>query len=245
MNIDWGYMSSSSKIEINFAVSLGFTCFSAEYLRKFGLRLAAYPFDWIYSHPQMIIDCINNNFAQFLNKQHFSGHAHEKFCRHNIYDTDLPIYPHYRPPTFFHHNPLVPADANYYLRCVGRFRTLLKKPGAKLFIITLINRSGPIDPKVLELIQQMKRTIDQATPNAYVVVMNCLSAGPYWKQPSKLVNVEFKADRLTVINLVTSEVMGTVFSNSADWYLYKAQLDNFFTFNLRPPPDCVKEKDPW
>jgi hypothetical protein len=238
-------MASTSKIEINFAVSLGFTCFSAEYLRKFGLRLSAYPFDWIHSHPQMIIDCLDNNFANFLNKQHFYGNAHEKHCRHTIYDTDLPLFTHHRPPTFFHHNPLVPTDANYYLRCVGRFRTLLKKPGAKLFMITLINRTGLIDANILDLIQQMKRTIDRVAVNSYVVVMNCMSAGAYWKQPSKLVNIEYKADRLTVINLVTSEVMGTVFSNSSDWDLYKAQLDNLFTFNLRPAPDLVKEKDPW
>jgi hypothetical protein len=245
MNIDSMPPHPTGKIEINFAVSLGFTCFSAEFLRKYKLRLAAYPFDWLYSHPQMIVDCLDNNFSNFLNKKYFNGDPGQNHCRHNLYDTSLAIFPYHLPPTFYHHNPLNQVDANYHLRCVGRFRNLLKKSGAKLFLITLINRSGPLESNVVNLIQRMKATIDRATPNSYVVVINCLSAGSYWKQPSKFQSIEYKSNRVTIINLVTSEIMGTQFSNSDDWTLYKSQLDNLFTFNLSPSPDCVKEKDPW
>ena len=34
-----------------------------------GVKKESYPFDWIFSTPDIIIDCINTNFAHFLNKE--------------------------------------------------------------------------------------------------------------------------------------------------------------------------------
>lgn len=52
--------------EYTHIVSLGFFCSTASELEKIGLRDASYPFDWLISDFKGVIECIQNDFQDFL-----------------------------------------------------------------------------------------------------------------------------------------------------------------------------------
>lgn len=92
-------------------------------------KLCSYPFDWIFSNCDIIIDCIEDNFNIFLDKSYYINIS-EKKCGHSKYQCDM----------FNHHNPLINTDHyNYYVRCVDRFKKLLQKQEHKLFIMIFVN----------------------------------------------------------------------------------------------------------
>lgn len=64
----------SNKIDekpIQHIVSLGTHCLSSYFLKFFGLKTYSLPFDWLFTSPEMIIDCISNNFDFFLKQEFF------------------------------------------------------------------------------------------------------------------------------------------------------------------------------
>src|SRR5258708_40057533 len=56
-------------------VSLGGTCITAGMFRHFGLRDAAFPFDWMYTIDDVkLIELLDNNFTDFINPDFFIMH---------------------------------------------------------------------------------------------------------------------------------------------------------------------------
>ena len=55
-------------MEIKYVCSLGSLCHSAQILKNNNLKRCSYPFDWIFSSPNMVIDCISDDFKKFLDK---------------------------------------------------------------------------------------------------------------------------------------------------------------------------------
>jgi hypothetical protein len=122
-------------LEINYTSSLGTLCHGSQILKRNNLKLCSYPFDWIFSDCDNIIHCIEDNFNIFLDKSYYINIS-ESQCGHSRYTSK------YRPGLFMfnHHNPLINIDHyNYYVRCVNRFKNLLKKQEHKLFIIIAVN----------------------------------------------------------------------------------------------------------
>jgi hypothetical protein len=116
-------------MDIERVCSLGTRCQTANILRRNNLKLCSYPFDWIFSNPENVIDCIQDDFDKFLDKSYYINICETK-CGHA----------HYYNHMFFHRNPLSnAADYDYYVRCVDRFRILLKSQEHKLFIILFVN----------------------------------------------------------------------------------------------------------
>ena len=116
-------------MEIIAACSLGTLCQAANILKRNNLKLCSYPFDWVFSTPDHVIDCIQDDFDKFLDKSYYINISETK-CGHSQY------YHH----MFFHRNPLTNSDDyDYYTRCVDRFRNLLKKQEHKLFIMLFVN----------------------------------------------------------------------------------------------------------
>lgn len=81
-------------------ISLGSFCQVAGTLSKLVGREVAYPFDYIRSNPNMIIDCISNNFSKFLNKELYvksdsynnigiDCYGSDVFVHHNIFNNDV------------------------------------------------------------------------------------------------------------------------------------------------------------
>jgi hypothetical protein len=116
-------------LEINYTCSLGGICHSSEILKRNNLKLCSYPFDWIFSNCDTIIDCIEDGFNIFLDKSYYKEITASQ-CGHSKYSINM----------WWHHNPLTNIDHyNYYVRCVNRFKDLLQKRGHKLFIMMIEN----------------------------------------------------------------------------------------------------------
>jgi hypothetical protein len=129
-------MTYNGKIIVNAVCSFGFNCHSAYFLRTNGLKKQSYPFDWIMSNLQVVKDCIENDFNDYLNKSLYISN-NDKSCGHNKYCYNM----------FPHHNPLLNMDHyDYFVRCVNRFKTLLSQQNIhKLFIISIINEEHDIN----------------------------------------------------------------------------------------------------
>jgi hypothetical protein len=110
-------------------ISLGQNCNSAWYLKQVELKKASYPFDWIFSSPQIIIDCIDDQFYKFLNKEHIFSTNKGKSAGHKIYHNSL----------FNHRDALAEDNFLYYKRCTKRFLSILNSQKPIVFIMTVIN----------------------------------------------------------------------------------------------------------
>lgn len=118
--------------EIFHTCSLGSVCHSSQMLKRNKYKLCSYPFDWIYSNCDNIIDCIEDDFNIFLDKSYYINISFKKYG-HSKYEKYM----------WRHHNSLKNIDHyNYYVRCVDRFRSLLKKQEHKLFVMMLINKNS-------------------------------------------------------------------------------------------------------
>ncbi len=50
----------------NIYIPIGSNCFITQYLRRYGLRMEAFPFDWNCSSLKSVYEALNNNFESFL-----------------------------------------------------------------------------------------------------------------------------------------------------------------------------------
>jgi len=129
--------------EIEYVCSLGVCCHTAEIIKRYGYKLESYPFDWLVSAPKIIGHCIEDDFNKLLDRNEYlpvRGQEQGKQCGHSFYS----------PRNMFNHiNPLVfQDDYEYLLRCVDRFRELLRRTNNKLFIILSPNHTDPKDVKL-------------------------------------------------------------------------------------------------
>ncbi len=147
-------------MEINHVCSLGTLCHSASFLKRNNLKLCSFPFDWIFSNNNTVIDCIKNDFNIFLDKTYYRSIEGKK-CGHSIYGNDY---------FFNHHNPLIhEGDYNYYVRCVNRFKNLLRSEGTKLFLMMSVNNEK-VDEEFKNSIISFNEKFSEHT-NDYVLLV--------------------------------------------------------------------------
>jgi hypothetical protein len=114
-------------------VSLGSFCLPGNIMRGHGLRRYSLPFDWIFSSPQMLIDCLTDDFSVFLDRRHYRSITEGRWnpgAEHELYLQKYGI-----PAVFAHRDPTREEDYRYLSRCVERFRRLLRNRDPKLFLI--------------------------------------------------------------------------------------------------------------
>jgi len=115
-------------------VSLGCHCHMAQVLKTQGLRGWSGPFDWIFSTPGMVRDCLADDFASLLDRSELESVPLAERpgpeigrCRHRTYRVR-----HDLPAVFNHHDPATSeADYRFLAEGVRRFRTALTLPGAR------------------------------------------------------------------------------------------------------------------
>lgn len=97
-------------------VSLGNFCLPAHSVKDMELKKESYPFDWIISHNDFIIDAIEDGFKKFLDRSYYGHHRFpgERKAGHSLYG-DL---------TFMHRDPRTAEDYEYFIRCTERWRKL-------------------------------------------------------------------------------------------------------------------------
>ena len=109
-------------------VGLGQNCNASWYIKASGNKKASYPFDWIVTTPDIIIDILNDDFSKFLKKEMLIPHGID--AGHKRYHE-----------TFFgHRNPASrESDREYLLRCVERWKWLMNSQTPVLFLTVVLN----------------------------------------------------------------------------------------------------------
>jgi len=129
-------------MEINYVCSIGSFCHTASYLKDNKLRYCAYPFDNITSAPEMVTDCLRDDFKLFLDKTRYE----EIICWDGSISSNHKLYGKFSHSiglnkethfnlTFRHNNITTDNDYNSFKRRIERFRMLLKKEEPKLFLL--------------------------------------------------------------------------------------------------------------
>jgi hypothetical protein len=123
---------------VDHVVSLGTFCLPSIICQDNGFKTYSLPFDWIFSTPQMVRDCLEDDFAVFLDRRHYrsipdpkkNDPTREAAAEHEFYRERYGIS-----GLFAHRDPTREADYLYYVRCVTRFRQLMGNDETKLFFI--------------------------------------------------------------------------------------------------------------
>lgn len=156
-------------------ISLGSHCHMAQILKSEGLRRWSGPFDWIFSSPGMVRDCLADDFFGLLDRSQYESTPldertapHETRCRHRLYRERHAI-----PFVFNHHDPASSeADYRFLEAGVRRLRKALDTPGTKnrFYLMTTVPTDKEIFPEIRRLLAarcaQSHLTILELAPGA-------------------------------------------------------------------------------
>lgn len=127
---------------VRHAVSLGSHCYTSFLLKRSGLKAFSTPFDWVFSSPEMVCHCLEDDFETFLDRRFFEPIARDRrasavdgICEHAFYRDRLGVR-----SVFNHHDPSDEEDFSYFSRAVRRFRQVLSSDERGLFILTSATR---------------------------------------------------------------------------------------------------------
>jgi len=204
--------------KINYIIPLGSQCFSAFFLKLNNLKLASYPFDWIFSSPEIIIDMLDDNFNKFLDKNNYVfNDLNLNKNRHKIYLPQLDM--------FNHRNPMKDEDYLYYLRCINRFYTVIENNEKKLFLFTSLKNEIENE---LENICLLRNKLATLTDN---FILLCIFQNCSGKQSKEIIY----HDNIIIVQMYTlGDDDGVIFLNNEDNIFYKNIIDELFTFELLP-----------
>lgn len=110
--------------------SVGAGCYTSDMLNRAGLRQSAGPFDWVFSSPALVRECLNDQFATYLNRAFYQPVAVPSRGNPKYGRTDHAVFRerHARVNFFNHHDVTSPEGYAYINRAVLRFLDALK-PG--------------------------------------------------------------------------------------------------------------------
>lgn len=124
-------------VDFEYAVSIGSFCHAAEALKGAGMRTFSTPFDWLFSSPEMVAHCLEDDFRTFLDRAHYRPVPFQdrivptaNLCHHAYYQARFGIQ-----HVFNHHDPSLDAQYAHFVRSVDRFRAVLASPVWKLFVL--------------------------------------------------------------------------------------------------------------
>ncbi len=112
----------------NYVISLGEFCHTSTLMKEIKIKKFSGPFDWILISNNNILDCLADNFTNFSDKKYYIDNT-TAINKNNTAGHSL-----YRNNMFYHHDPRKNDDYQYFIRCVNRFKEVIKTPHKKLFI---------------------------------------------------------------------------------------------------------------
>lgn len=204
---------------INYICSLGTSCHSACWIKNMNYKKCSYPFDWIFAKPDIVIDCLHDDFKTLLNKKYHIKHLSKEKGRsgHKKYHEKL----------FNHHDVLTEKDYNYFVRCVNRFHLLLKKKQNKLFIITYTNQKKNISNEDLDNINKIYYSLKPLTNNFELLVI-------YHKLGNELkININNLNNNFKLLEIITKDKStGIRMSNKYEDRFFNKSISKLYTFNI-------------
>jgi hypothetical protein len=125
-------------------ISLGCNCHMAHVLKTLGLREWSGPFDWIFSMPGMVRDCLADDFAALTDRALLESIPAAERRGPDIWKGRHRLYRerHGLECVFNHHDPAAdPADYAFLTEGVRRLRVALNRPEARnrLWMMTHLN----------------------------------------------------------------------------------------------------------
>lgn len=138
-------------------VSLGYFCSVSLELDKVGLRNSSGPFDWLISDFKGVINCVDNNFEDFLNYDNLMQY---ESIPNYYYDSKYKMH-------FYHDfndfEPLfrqLPSVTKKYVRRISRFYKHIKVPTLFVRYIENAEELLYIENKLTEIIGILKKSCD-------------------------------------------------------------------------------------
>jgi hypothetical protein len=174
--------------KINYVIPLGSNCYVASYLKRNNIKLTSYPFDWIFSYPNDIIDMLETNFEKILDKNCYLYKDDTiDYNFHNIYCPTLRMFNHY--------NPYKESDYKYVERCINRLNNVLEKKENKLFIMMFVNNN--VNNEIKNIIK-LAKIISKKTSNYDII---CFFQNKRGYQDRKIINfMNIKLIQLSTID---------------------------------------------
>ena len=138
--------------------SLGGHCYASHLLKQMDLRHGAGPFDWLFSDPRMVADCLDDRFEAFLNPAFYTYTGNPS----GLGRGHLHYSPKYQRPVIFnHHDPLKADDHAHFRRAVERIETALNGGSRTLFVAVLDTYRGK-EPHIQLMFEALRRRNNQA-----------------------------------------------------------------------------------
>jgi len=196
-------------LEVNYVCSFGPSCQTANILKRNDIKLFSYPFDWIFSNPDIISHCVEDGFKNFLDKNNYATISQWQ-CENTYYNKNNVMFNHY--------NPLISNDHyHYYVRCVDRFKDLLRKEEHKLFVMMVLNQTALHDHVKNNVIKFNEKFSNHTS--SYTLLFICNVPG---KQENN--------HTFTYVNNIHFLELDTFSSSQGSWY--ENENDNIYLDNL-------------
>ena len=160
-------------------VSLGSRCSTSQSLQDFGLRDRSMPFDWIFSTPEMVVHCLEDDFALFLQPEQYQPIP---VWRRRIREFNLCDHVTFRDTygiqaMFNHRDPTLIDDYLYLNRCVERFRDVMHSTEPTLFVLVADSHPSHEDAYI-RLFYALESACAGPVALLFVVVNSRASDGP-------------------------------------------------------------------
>lgn len=217
----------------NHVCSLGTQCWSSQIIKNNNLKKESYPFDWVFSNPDIIIDCLQNNFKEFLNKDNYNlDNKSNQNINKYYYSNGLTM--------FYHHNPYKNKDYEYFQRSVYRFNKLLENSNKKLFIMCLLDKKTYVEAQNERLVKnvfnlssesaiKLNNELKKYTTNFTLVCFKQTIKGYCsWR----LTKYDDTLDFIEITTIGKND--GGCFVNERDTKFCNFLLNKYYTFDIKP-----------
>lgn len=212
---------------MKYVCSLGSRCHSRMLFNRLGFYRCAYPFDYMYSSPLLVLDCLQNNFSTLLDRRFHTDRGN--MAGHSEYDGEVRAFHGWQhtQQIFYHKNTKKnDLDYSYMQRCVCRFRGLLQNDGRKLFLLMLLNQTKPLDKK------PMRNLLDQLagdTSNTSELLVVFHQTGSQFGMTTESEN------NLTFLLVVsTSRCNGSRLGDLEEERALGEKIDSLYDYNIDP-----------
>ena len=208
-------------------ISIGTNCYTAWLIKTLDLRRAAYPFDWIFSHPAMVADMLRDRFVRFLDPGEHRRTPHDPAdpmpprCDHLGYREAFGVA-----HVFNHHDVTLAPGLDQFKRAVERFLAVTGGTGKVLLL--MINTAAPVVP---EAFGDLSLIVDGLGPRKTLL---CLNVGCTGDTLDMGMSDPFQIGRHRLRTFrSTSEINGVAFGNPLDDLVLQLVVSQF---NVAIPP---------